>query len=85
MPDACSKYSTNSACTMSSQTCAEGWFDSATNQCYMYEQKWTHDEGITRTSDSTNKRKHLRKGGMILRSGRVLRNTGANEQNSDSR
>ncbi|HBZ3521019.1 TPA: conjugal transfer protein TraN, partial [Klebsiella pneumoniae] len=80
MPDACSKYSTNSACTMSSQTCAEGWFDSATNQCYMYEQKWTCDEGITRTVTVTNEANTCV--GMIPCSGGTC-NTGANEQNSD--
>lgn len=80
MPDACSKYSTNSACTMSSQTCAEGWFDSATNQCYMYEQKWTCDEGITKTVTVTNEANTCV--GMIPCSGGTC-NTGANEQNSD--
>lgn len=65
---------------MSSQTCAEGWFDSATNQCYMYEQKWTCDEGITRTVTVTNEANTCV--GMIPCSGGTC-NTGADEQNSD--
>ncbi|EOZ9912491.1 conjugal transfer protein TraN, partial [Klebsiella pneumoniae] len=61
-------------------TCAEGWFDSATNQCYMYEQKWTCDEGITKTVTVTNEANTCV--GMIPCSGGTC-NTGANEQNSD--
>lgn len=80
MPDACSKYSTNSSCSMSKQTCAEGWFDEGTNQCYMYEQKWTCDEGTTRTVTITNESNTCI--GMIPCSGGTC-NTGANEENKD--
>ncbi|HBQ5097431.1 conjugal transfer protein TraN [Klebsiella variicola] len=80
MPDACSKYSTNSSCSMSKQSCAEGWFDEGTNQCYMYEQKWTCDEGTTRTVTITNESNTCI--GMIPCSGGTC-NTGANEENKD--
>ncbi|WP_336104024.1 conjugal transfer protein TraN [Klebsiella pneumoniae] len=80
MPDACSKYSTNSSCSMSKQSCAEGWFDEGTNQCYMYEQKWTCDEGATRTVTITNESNTCI--GMIPCSGGTC-NTGANEENKD--
>lgn len=80
MPDACSKYSTNSACTLTTQTCAEGWFDAGTSQCYMYEQKWTCDEGTTRTVTVSNESNTCI--GMIPCSGGTC-NTGANEQNND--
>ncbi|NRN29694.1 conjugal transfer protein TraN [Photorhabdus heterorhabditis] len=45
MPDACAQYKNDAVCTMDKQTCAEGWLDSGTNTCYMYEQKWTCDRG----------------------------------------
>ncbi|VTM91332.1 conjugal transfer mating pair stabilization protein TraN [Raoultella ornithinolytica] len=80
MPDACSKYSTNSACTLTTQTCAEGWFDAGTNQCYLYEQKWTCDEGTSRTVTVSNESNTCI--GMIPCSGGTC-NTGANEQNND--
>ncbi|AOO59964.1 conjugal transfer protein TraN (plasmid) [Raoultella ornithinolytica] len=80
MPDACSKYSTNTSCTMTKQTCAEGWFDAGTNQCYMYEQKWTCDEGTTRTVTITNESNTCI--GMIPCAGGTC-NTGANEENKD--
>lgn len=80
MPDACEKYSNNASCTMTKQTCAEGWFDAGTNQCYMYEQKWTCDEGITRTVTITNESNSCI--GMIPCLGGTC-NTGPNEQNKD--
>ncbi|MGY0283226.1 conjugal transfer protein TraN, partial [Klebsiella michiganensis] len=48
--------------------------------CYMYEQKWTCDEGITKTVTVTNEANTCV--GMIPCSGGTC-NTGANEQNSD--
>lgn len=80
MPDACSAYSNDNACVMDSQVCAEGWFDAATQTCYMYEQKWTCDRGIDVARDvesSTNSCV-----GMIPCSGGTCE-TGPKEENKD--
>lgn len=80
MPDACSAYNADSACVMDSQVCAEGWFDAATQTCYMYEQKWTCDRGIDvsrNVESSTNSCV-----GMIPCSGGTCE-TGSKEENKD--
>ncbi|EIC1586298.1 IncHI-type conjugal transfer protein TrhN [Escherichia coli] len=80
MPDACSAYKNDAACVMDKQTCAEGWFDAATNSCYMYEQKYTCDRGkdvVREVESQTNACV-----GMIPCSGGTCE-TGPKEENKD--
>lgn len=80
MPDACSAYKNDAACVMDKQTCAEGWFDAATNSCYMYEQKYTCDRGKDVVRDVESQTNACV--GMIPCSGGTCE-TGPKEENKD--
>lgn len=49
LPDGCSTYANNSMCTLKSNKCVPGWYDSGTGQCYMEEKTYSCDEGTTTT------------------------------------
>lgn len=80
MPDACSQYRNDSACTQDSQTCAEGWYEDGTKTCYMYEQKWTCDRGTDVTHVVKTETNSCV--GMIPCSGGTCQ-TGPKEENTD--
>lgn len=80
LPDQCAQYKTDTSCTLVKETCADGWFDDGTQQCYLKEQHWQCDRGqdITHTTTETTNACI----GMIPCSGGTCQ-TGAIEENGD--
>ncbi|MFQ3189330.1 MAG: hypothetical protein ACI936_000454 [Paraglaciecola sp.] len=57
MPDSCGELALDSLCYEKAQECVEGWLDSESGRCYMYEKKYECDVGLTTTqtvTDNTN-------------------------------
>jgi conjugal transfer mating pair stabilization protein TraN len=54
MPDSCSEVALDSLCYEKSQECVEGWFDEASDRCYLFEKTYECDVGLTTMETVTN-------------------------------